>query len=164
MINLDKHSRIDHGGTSVSCHMGWYPGNCKVSVDSIPAAKQESPLDTVHTCMIWIPGPYVRWQGMYTAIGVTCLWRAPDRQLRERMWSSLWLVLKGEDFLSFTKQKAFGWLLWRSHLCWYWQLWEKTIVHNCSWVMQSLSLALCRGDTAERGLRSLRMRGFTGFL
>lgn len=59
MINLDKHSRIGHGGTSVSWRVGWYPWNCKVSVDSIPAAEQESPLDTVHTCMEWTPGVYV---------------------------------------------------------------------------------------------------------
>lgn len=51
VIDLDKHSRIGHGGTSESCCVGWYPGNFKVSVDLISAAKQESPLDTVHTCM-----------------------------------------------------------------------------------------------------------------
>lgn len=89
VINLDKHSLVSHAGTSGSYRGGWHPRNCNVPVDSILAAKQESPLDTAHTCLEWLPDPCVWGEGRLWDVSLK---DSRQTQLRVRPRSSQWPV------------------------------------------------------------------------
>lgn len=97
-LNLDKHSRVSHTGTSVSCHVGWYLGNCK-SVSGFNSCCQARVtsryslhlhgMDSRSLCVMWGKSGSYLWHMSLKGFRQT--------QLRVRMWSFQWLVAKGKE-------------------------------------------------------------------